>query len=330
MADKFCTKCGGRLSDAVRFCSSCGSPVEEGMEEAVPAAVKDMSFFDRLKENFQGPGSIRADEEKCVTVLSRDLDTLAAYSFMSMPLDTQFLLVRNERQNWTKWVPILLITNMQGLKTMATAWACSDFSRQPCASDRIRHRVLPEASTAFAQVFSTFCLYLKFDLHYRPAHYGELEVMRGKWVTCLNNGSKTYTPMTLTPVPMSGQMMKRRMAEHEAWINRVMPSSDEEGRKYLAARLENLRSAMNGIPDGWPDHVSLVASMAENRKFIHTVLAEEDGSAQRAAVREDAFRRVESIALQEDRPLDFTGMTDVSRSPDAVPAGSTRFMSSSS
>ncbi len=284
MAENFCTQCGYRLSGTARFCSNCGNPVGKG-NEASPGGKT------------RAPGSIleeEAVEAKTVGLMTADLNELAACSFMNAPLNTEFLLLENTQHDWTKWIPLKFVENMQGLKVVASACVTYYISdRNPALPNFLRGMLPLEVIKAYISSEDRVRVEIEVHPSFKPVNYGNLEAMRGRWVTVTDN-KDFCTVRTVTPLPPSGWTMKRRLREHETFINELLAEcSDDAGTaKFLNEILADLRSTIQELSDGCADHILCSTYARQNKVVMGAALSDEDQETGKVAFRTDGFRQI--------------------------------------
>ncbi len=275
MASNFCAQCGNRLAEGARFCASCGSPVE--VDSALPP--DDAQFFERLGIKVLVTGAVRdKSETKCYDMLTHDLNTLMACSFMNAPLETEFLLVRNSQQEWTRWTPLVCIDDMQGLEALCSAAVHYAFLNigDRHVYDHIRSAVIPEVRDTYIKLNNSLRIHIKVFLHFDARNYGKLEpAVRAGWITAYNSASNLYTVTTATPFPLSGRTMKQRLVEHESWLNEACGTYDQ-WRENLSKVLSFVRSLIQQMPDGPAHEIECIAYGQKDRQNVHLVLSKND------------------------------------------------------
>jgi len=275
MAVNFCTNCGQRLQMPARFCNQCGTPVSTSSDrgESPRAGQSPEPGHRPVKEG--GAGS----EQQSWGVNMATLDALLGYSLGQAPLDTKALLLGREQSAWRQWLPLDLITGLQGLQVVGSnevTYGIVDVEYSYVPYD-CRIRPLPEVKAAVERMEKEAILNLKLILYFKPAdHGGTTDLITGKWVTCINNREMADIRM-ITQAPLSGWMLKRRMQEHEAWATRLLAKvQDAEVKRILNQVIASLRAAASKLPEGLLHHVYCIAYVTLNDECLPTILTDEE------------------------------------------------------
>jgi hypothetical protein len=304
MASDLCTRCGERVPPSVRFCPNCGNPLADGAQPRNIASVKFADIESRLGAILRAPlrdgEPAPQSEEKPWGVGSEDLNQLLACSFMNTPMDTEFLLLANSEQQWEKWLPVVFIENMQGLKVLghgAASCYLGDEGKSPSIRDRFRSKVLREVQAAVMSLREQPYLALELFPFFKPMDYGQLDrQIRGRWVTAVDNQSQ-YEIVSVLPLPVSGWMMKQRLLRQETSLKGWIAATDNTALKEaLTEALNTVQTVSRQIPDSLADHVLCRAHMTQKGKALSTILTDEEQEAAKSAPRVAALPNIPQLA----------------------------------
>jgi hypothetical protein len=299
MGGNFCTQCGKQLAGAARFCSSCGSPIGEERQETDRYAVNKDCFPGQINASDSDQG----ESEKTVQGIGPwFLDRVLYYSIMNAPLDTDFLMVEDPDE--FRYVsPLEFIQDLPKLKVHCSATALYVVNgSSPSARDCFRTRLPSEVSDAFVETQKRIEVRLEILPFFEPQDYGELDAdIRGKWVTvkAASGGEQWYEVVTVVPLTPSGIIMKHRLREHEAWLKELSAEQDNASlRRDLGRVMENIRSAIQTIPDGFVDHLFCQAFFINNGHAESLALIDEETEQEDArAEKKVAFNRISRISV---------------------------------
>ncbi len=275
MTVNFCTHCGQRLQMPARFCNQCGTPVSTSSDrgESSRAGQIPEPGHRPVKEGKTG------SEQQSWSVDTASLNALVSHSLIQAPLDTQALFLGREQSRWRQWLPLDLISSLQGLQVMGRSdmrYSISDIGYD-FIPYQYRIGVLPEVHAAVDRLEKEAILNLKIILHFKPAdHGGTTELITGRWVTCINNREMADIRM-ITQAPLSGWMLKQRMQEHEAWAARLLANvQDAEVKRILNQVITSMRAAASKLPEGLLHHVYCIAYVTLNDECLPTILTDEE------------------------------------------------------
>jgi len=304
MAVNFCSNCGKKLAEGARFCIYCGTPVDSTTpDEPFRSAAKQPSSAMHPGMGLRVPQIMKEPEAQPEdsayrTVSFSVLNWLVGASFMNALQNTEFLLLEAQ-ENSFRWVPLSLITSLQGWKVKASAsvsYYMDEGFRQISLPNWAGGDVIEGVPDAYLAAEEKSNLHITIITGFQPNLYGDLgPAITGRWGTCMGS-SQRFDIRAIMALPFSGLTIKKRLQEHAAFIEKVIaavksPSAEQTLNEIIA----NMRAAEKRFPDTFADHIYCVAYVMENKKWVHTVLKEDHVPPLETVAAAGATRRITQI-----------------------------------
>jgi hypothetical protein len=234
---------------------------------------------------------------------------MLACSFKNAPLDTEFVIARNQATGSTQILPLDAIHDFQGLEVVQRASA--QFAMKGAFFNMMSHHVrgylqntiVEEAVDAYSNQSDKITLMLMLILSFDPEEWQFTEKkFAGKWCNSVYTTSnlkgedldeKVWLVSLATPPLLSGKMMKDNLRRFEGTLNQLK-GANEETEKDIQEMKEATRIALEAIPDTFARVIQVMATCYQGNETLLPTQIEQEVSEDKTQVKASG---------QAERPL---------------------------